>query len=86
MADALHSVARKSQLILMLSQRVRVGTPDNQNYGIGPDLAQKLCQYLCCSPQSAHKSDVSIIAISCKHQSGFQSELERAHPVAVIAG
>ena len=31
MADALHRVARKSQLILMLSQRVRVGRPDSYN-------------------------------------------------------
>ena len=31
MADALHSVARKSQLILMLSQRARVGTPDRSH-------------------------------------------------------
>ena len=33
MADAPHSVARKSELISMLSRRVRVGAPDT-SYGI----------------------------------------------------
>ena len=46
MADALHRVARKSQLILMLSQRVRVGTPDTPFRSLPTKSSLKLMVFL----------------------------------------
>ena len=46
MADALHRVARKSQLILMLSQRVRIGTPDTPFRSLPTKSTPKLMVFL----------------------------------------